>query len=66
MIYFSKYCLLLFGNKERRVRIIAKREILVDILMGDGINKTHTRLVAFPNDRKAIYAVLNLRSFHIT
>ena len=58
--------LLLFGNKERQVRIIAKREILVDILMSNRINKTHAWLIPLSDNRKAINPRFNLCALEAT
>ena len=30
------------------------------------IDEAHARLVAFPDDRKTVYTILNLRALHIT
>ena len=51
---------LLFRNEQCWIRIIAEREIFIEVLVRNRINKTDARLVAFPDHRKAIDSVLNL------
>ena len=55
---------LLFRDEKSRIWIIAKREVFINVSMGDGIDKAYSRLVTLSNYRKAIYTILNLGTLH--